>query len=83
MDNLLDLSRLQAGVLPVFNRPMELDEIMPGVMAELGDDNSTVTLDIPDTLPLVEADPALLERVIANLLANAVRYSPASTNRRC
>jgi two-component system sensor histidine kinase KdpD len=77
VDNLLDLSRLQAGVLPVFTRPMELDEIMPGVMAELGDDNGAITLDLPDTLPLVEADPALLERVIANLLANAVRYSPA------
>ncbi len=76
VDNLLDLSRLQAGVLPVFTRPMELDEIMPGVMAELGDANGSVTVDIPDTLPLVEADPALLERVVANLLANAVRYSP-------
>jgi two-component system sensor histidine kinase KdpD len=49
---------------------------MPGALAELGED-SDVTVDIPHTLPLVEADPALLERVIANLLANAVRYSPA------
>jgi two-component system sensor histidine kinase KdpD len=79
VDNLLDLSRLQAGVLPVFPRPMALDEIMPGALAELGDGggNGDVTVDIPHTLPLVEADPALLERVIANLLANAVRYSPA------
>ena len=76
VDNLLDLSRLEAGVLPVFTRPMALDEIMPGVMAELGDDNSLVTVDIPHTLPLVDADPALLERVIVNLLANAIRYSP-------
>ncbi len=76
VDNLLDLSRLQAGVLPVFTRPMALDEIMPGVLAELGDDGDKVTVDIPHTLPLVEADPALLERVMANLLANAVRYSP-------
>ena len=77
VDNLLDLSRLQAGVLPVFPRPMALDEIMPGALAELGDGNGAVTVDIPHTLPLVDADPALLERVIANLLANAVRYSPA------
>ncbi|WP_433011994.1 DUF4118 domain-containing protein [Kribbella sp. CA-294648] len=74
VDNLLDLSRLQAGVLPVFPRPMALDEIIPGALAELHGD---VTVDIPHTLPLVEADPALLERVLANLLANAVRYSPA------
>ncbi|TCN29318.1 two-component system sensor histidine kinase KdpD [Kribbella orskensis] len=76
VDNLLDLSRLQAGVLPVFNRPMALDEILPGALAELGDDADRVRVDIPHTLPLVDADPALLERVIANLLANAIRYSP-------
>jgi two-component system sensor histidine kinase KdpD len=76
VDNLLDLSRLQAGVLPVFTRPMALDEIMPGVLAELGDEADQVTVDVPHTLPLVEADPALLERVVANLLANAIRYSP-------
>jgi two-component system sensor histidine kinase KdpD len=77
VDNLLDLSRLQAGVLPVFTRPMAMDEILPGVLAEVGDDADTVTVDVPHTLPLVDADPALLERVIANLLANAVRHSPA------
>jgi two-component system sensor histidine kinase KdpD len=77
VDNLLDLSRLQAGVLPVFTRPMALDEIVPGVLAELGDAADQVSVDIPHTLPLVEADPTLLERVVANLLANAIRYSPA------
>jgi two-component system sensor histidine kinase KdpD len=78
VDNLLDLSRLQAGALAVFTRPMALDEIMPAVLAELGDDSGKVKVDMPHTLPLVEADPDLLERVIANLLANAIRYSPAS-----
>ena len=78
VENLLDLSRLQAGVLAVFSRPMALDEVMPGVMSELGDDGGKVTVDIPHTLPLVDADPALLERVLANLLANALRYSPPS-----
>ncbi|GAA1542010.1 sensor histidine kinase [Kribbella lupini] len=73
VDNLLDLSRLQAGVLPVFTRPTALDEILPGV---LGEDAADVTVDLPPGLPLVEADPALLERVVANLLANAIRYSP-------
>ncbi|WP_272941271.1 sensor histidine kinase [Kribbella flavida] len=74
VDNLLDLSRLQAGVLPVFTRPTALDEILPGVLAELGP--AEVTIDLPGTLPLVDADPALLERVVANLLTNAIRYSP-------
>jgi two-component system sensor histidine kinase KdpD len=75
VDNLLDLSRLQAGVLPVFRRPTALDEILPGVLAEVGN-AAEVRVDVPQQLPLIDADPALLERVIANLLANAVRYSP-------
>ena len=74
VDNLLDMSRLQAGALPVFKRPTALDEVVPGVLADLQAD--AVTVDIPDGLPLVSADPALLERVVANLLANAIRHSP-------
>ncbi|WP_432943119.1 DUF4118 domain-containing protein [Kribbella sp. CA-253562] len=77
VDNLLDLSRLQAGVLPVFTRPTALDEILPGVLGELDDDGVGVTVELPSGLPLVDVDPALLERVLANLLANAIRYSPA------
>ena len=74
VDNLLDMSRLQAGALSVFNRPTALDEVMPGVLADLP--AGQVLVDIPDTLPLASADPALLERVVANLVANAVRHSP-------
>jgi two-component system sensor histidine kinase KdpD len=40
-------------------------------------DGRTVTLHIPDDLPLIHADPGLLERIIVNLAANALRYSPA------
>lgn len=76
VDNLLDLSRLQAGVLPVFSRPMALDEVVPGVLSELGPDSADVIVDIPHTLPLVTADPALLERVVANLVGNALKHSP-------
>jgi len=76
VDNLLDLSRLQAGVLPVFTRPTALDEIMPGVLAELGESARQITVEVSENLPLVDADPALLERVVANLLANAIRHSP-------
>jgi two-component system sensor histidine kinase KdpD len=73
VDNLLDLSRLQAGVLPIFTRPMAVDEVLPGALADTG---TTVRLDVPPDLPLVQADPALLERVVANLVTNAVRHSP-------
>ncbi len=74
VDNLLDMSRLQAGALSVFSRPTAWDEVVPGVLADVQGDG--VRVDLPDTLPLVAADPALLERVLANLVTNAVRHSP-------
>ncbi len=73
--NLLDLSRLQANVLPVLRGPVSLDDVVAQALdhAAPGDD---VDIDIPADLPEVIADAGLLERVIANLVQNALRYSP-------
>ena len=76
VDNLLDMSRLQAGALSVFPRPADLEEIVARSLDDLGPAAKTVIVDIPDDLPEVGIDPAILERVIANLAANALRYSP-------
>jgi len=76
VDNLLDMSRLQAGALSVFPRPADLAEIVARSLDDLGPAAKTVLVDIPDDLPEVGIDPAILERVIANLAANALRYSP-------
>lgn len=76
VENLLDVSRLQAGALSVFLRPVGLDEIVPLALDDLGPAGRTVHLHVRDDLPAVLADSALLERVIANLTANAVRFSP-------
>jgi two-component system, OmpR family, sensor histidine kinase KdpD len=76
VDNLLDMSRLQAGALAVFPRPADLGEIVARSLDDLGPPSQRVAIDIPDDLPEVEVDPAILERVIVNLTANALRYSP-------
>jgi two-component system, OmpR family, sensor histidine kinase KdpD len=76
VDNLLDMSRLQAGALAVFPRPADLSEIVARSLDDLGPGARVVTVDIPDDLPEVAVDPGILERVIANLTANALRYSP-------
>ncbi|KDA41372.1 ATP-binding protein [Frankia sp. BMG5.23] len=76
VENLLDMSRLQAGRLSVFPAPVGLDDVIPGVLRDLGPAARDVAVTVPDDLPLAYADPALLERVIANLLSNAARYSP-------
>jgi two-component system sensor histidine kinase KdpD len=76
VDNLLDMSRLQAGALAVFPRPADLSEIVARSLDDLGPAARSVTVSIPDDLPEVAVDPAILERVISNLTANALRYSP-------
>ncbi|MGY4644264.1 DUF4118 domain-containing protein [Cellulomonas sp. URHB0016] len=73
IDNLLDLSRLQTGSVRPVIRATSLDEIVP--FAVEGYLPGAVTLDVPDDLPLVRTDPGLLERVVANLVSNAVRHA--------
>jgi two-component system, OmpR family, sensor histidine kinase KdpD len=73
--NLLDMSRLHAGSLQPFLRPTTIDEVAPIALHGL-DAAAGVRLEVPDGLPLVLADPGLLERVLANLFANALQHSP-------
>jgi two-component system sensor histidine kinase KdpD len=75
--NLLDMSRLQAGVLSVFPRPVGLDGVVARSLGDLGPAGRPVLIDIPDSVPEVLADPGILERIIVNLTSNALRYSPA------
>jgi two-component system sensor histidine kinase KdpD len=77
VENLLDMSRLQAGALSLFPRPTGLDEIVARALDNLEPLGRDVTVDIPESLPAVQADPAILERVVVNLIENALRYSPA------
>ena len=79
VDNLLDMSRLQAGALALFPRPTDLEEIVSRSLDDLGPSARAVMVEIPEDLPEVRVDPAILERVIANLTANALRYSPTGS----
>ncbi|TAJ49161.1 MAG: sensor histidine kinase KdpD [Herbiconiux sp.] len=77
LTNLLDVSRVQAGVLAVNLQPVDLVDLVPATLDELEVGPAEVDLDIPTDLPAIQADPVLLERVLANLLSNAMKYSPA------
>jgi two-component system, OmpR family, sensor histidine kinase KdpD len=79
VDNLLDIARLQAGALSVFPRPADLEEVVSRSLDDLGPAARLVMVEMPHTLPEVRVDPAILERVIANVTANALRYSPAGS----
>jgi two-component system sensor histidine kinase KdpD len=76
VENLLDMSRLQAGALAMAPQMLSLAEAIPRAVDDLGPAGRHIGIRIPDELPEVYADPALLERALVNLLANAARYSP-------
>ena len=73
IDNLLDLSRLQSGLLHPVLGDHSLDEVLP--MALAGLPLGSVSLEVEESAPLVHTDPGLLERVVANVVGNAVRVS--------
>ena len=74
--NLLDMSRLQAGALEIAAEPVGLEEVLPAALHSLGVPDGSIRLDVPETLPRVLADRGLLERALANVIANAIRFSP-------
>ena len=76
VNDLLDASRLQAGVLPISLSLVGLDEIVPLALDELAVPLERARVDVPADLPEALCDPVLLQRVIVNLVANALRYSP-------
>lgn len=78
VENLLDMSRLQAGALSLHREPVRLDEVVARALDDLGADGRPVMVDLPEDLPLVHSDLGLLERVLANLISNAQRFSPAA-----
>jgi two-component system, OmpR family, sensor histidine kinase KdpD len=73
--NLLDMSRIQAGAVQLFVRPTSLEEVAPLVVQAV-DGGALLRVEISEDLPLFRADPGLLERALANLVVNALRYSP-------
>lgn len=74
--NLLDMSRIQAEAVRFELRPVALDEVLPNALKGLPPDADRAVIDIPGDLPAVLGDPLLVERIIANLVDNALRWSP-------
>jgi two-component system sensor histidine kinase KdpD len=75
VDNLLDLSRLEAGAAEPRREWMSLEEVIGTALQELAPEKDDFALSIDRDLPLVRADSAQLERAIVNVLENARRHS--------
>ncbi len=77
VDDLRDLSRLHAGAIETYLRPVDLDEVLAACMDDLGPGRQEVTLSLAEDLPDVIADATLLTRILTSLLADAVHRCPA------
>ena len=75
--NLLDLSRIEAGVLRPVMRVMSPEDVVSGSVRSLPDGAERVAVSVPEDTPDIVTDHALLERVIVNLVQNALKWSPS------
>ena len=76
MTDLLDVSRVQAGVLAVSLGQVDSAGVVLSALDELGAGPDMFELALDPELPPVVADPVLLQRVFVNVLANAAKHSP-------
>lgn len=74
--NLLDMSRLSAHMVSPVVGPVSWQEVLPAALH--GVPQGRVRRELPPNMPAIDADPGLLERVIANIVENAVKYAPDS-----
>jgi two-component system sensor histidine kinase KdpD len=75
VENLLDMSRIQVGSLHLVRGVVGFDEVVPRALASLPDGGRGLVVDVPETLPRIDADAGLLERAIANIVSNATAAS--------
>jgi|AutmiccommuBRH23_1029490.scaffolds.fasta_scaffold00120_11 PAS domain S-box-containing protein len=78
IDHLLDLSRLDAGILPISPEPIFLQEIMEDALPQFYTltKGRTLTMHLPDNLPKIYADKTRISQVLVNLVRNASAYAP-------
>jgi two-component system sensor histidine kinase KdpD len=82
VENLLEMARLQDGAVRLNRDWQSVEELVGGAIDSLGValEGRSIEIDLPPTLPLVRCDAVLIERVIANLLENAAKYTPPGSH---
>jgi two-component system sensor histidine kinase KdpD len=74
VENLLDMSRLETGAMEVLSRTADVGELVDAALASLGPRGLRVAVAIEPATPLLRTDPVLVERVVANLVENALLH---------
>ena len=81
INNILDMARLDAGMVELHREWHRVEEIIGTVMNQLQVQcvGRPITIQVPPGMPMLYADSVLIEQVLANLLENALRYTPAGS----
>ena len=79
--NLLDMTRLESGAMRFKKEALDIQDVVGSALEELGGrlGNRKIDIDIPSELPLVQLDFVLVERVLVNVIDNALKYSQPET----
>jgi two-component system, OmpR family, sensor histidine kinase KdpD len=79
--NLLDMTRLESGAMRFKKEACDIQDLVGSALEDLGQrlGNRSISIDIPDELPIIHLDFVLIERVLVNVIDNAMKYSPAES----
>jgi PAS domain S-box-containing protein len=80
INEILDISRIEAGKMPVRNSVIKLRELIAEIMSEvdplIATSNLTVTAHVPERLPVIRSDRQKVKQILLNLLTNALKFTP-------
>ena len=79
--NLLDESRIEAGAITLSRQPSEVQDLVGSALEQMGSRASarSIEIDIPGEIPFISVDFGLIVQTLANILDNAIKYSPADS----
>ena len=79
--NLLDMTRLEAGAMQVKREPCDVEDLIGASIGQMEERlaGRTVTISVPDGMPMIPVDFVLMAHVLTNLLDNALKYSPSNS----
>ena len=80
INNILDLSKIEAGRMEIQPEPVSVRELVDGIANVMKGVTALrkihIDVEVPEDLPIIEADSTLLKQIVYNLMSNAVKFSP-------